>query len=264
MKKINWSKLPSLTAFSFVIIFLYIPIVILIIFSFNDTNFPSTWRGFTLRHYVNILSDREILPALRNTFILGLLTTLISTVIGIFAALSLENLKFKGRKFFSGLIYLPLVMPDILLGVSLLIFFSSFNARMGMLTVLIAHITFCISYTIIVIQSRLQGFDKSLEEAAMDLGANKTQIFFQIKLPLMVPGILAAALLAFTLSLDDYVITFFTTGGGYNTLPLIVEGTILGGRGASPISTINAISTVIICFTIILAFLTSKVKKYIW
>jgi spermidine/putrescine transport system permease protein len=190
---------------------------------------------------------------------IGVLSTIISTVLGIAGALALENKNFRGRKLFSGLVFLPLVMPEILLGVSLALFFSTLKMQMGMWSVLIAHITFCISFTIIVIQSRLQGFDYTLEEAAMDLGANKFQIFMKIKFPLMFPGIMAAALLAFTLSIDDFVITFFTSGRGFNTLPVYVEGAIRRGT----LTTINSLSTLLIGFTIILALLARRLKKYI-
>ncbi|MCL2065118.1 MAG: ABC transporter permease [Candidatus Cloacimonetes bacterium] len=249
----------TLSTFAFVLVFLYIPIVILIIYSFNDSRIVSSWQGFTLEYYRLLFQNRDIFLALRNTLIIGFLSTLISTALGIAGALALENKKFKGRKFFSGLIFLPLVMPEILLGVSLALFFSTLKIQMGMFTVLIAHITFCVSFTIIVIQSRLQGYDYSLEEAAMDLGANKFQIFMKIKMPLMFPGILAAALLAFTLSIDDFVITFFTSGRGFNTLPVYVEGAIRRGT----LTTINSLSTVLICFTIVLSLLLRRMKKYI-
>jgi spermidine/putrescine transport system permease protein len=255
----NKKSIFTLTSFTFVIIFLYIPIILLIIYSFNDSRIVSTWRGFTFKYYIQLFNNKDILMALRNTLIIGFFSTIISVGLGITAALALENVKFIGRKFFTGLIFLPLVMPDILMGVSLAIFFSSLKIEMGAYTVLIAHITFCISYTIIVIQSRLSGFDYSLEEAAMDLGANKYDIFMKIKLPLLFPGILAAALLAFTLSIDDFVITFFTSGKGFNTLPVYVEGAIRRGT----LTTINALSTVMITFTIFLAIISGKIRKYI-
>ena len=191
--------------------------------------------------------------------IVGVLSTIISTSLGVFSALALENKRFMGAKFFKGLIFVPLIMPDILMGVSLALLFSFLKVRMGMFTVLIAHITFCVSYTIIVIQSRLEGFDYHLEEAAMDLGANKTQIFYKIKLPLLMPGIIAAALLAFTLSIDDFVITFFTSGRGFNTLPVYVEGAIRRGT----ITTINALSTLMIGLTLFIVVITKRIRKYL-
>ena len=252
-------KLPSLTTFTFAIVFLYIPILVLIIYSFNDSRIIASWQGFTFKYYKLLFQNRDILIALNNTLIVGFLSTIISTGLGITAALALENIKFKAKNFFTFLIFLPLVMPEILLGVSLALFFSTLKIEMGMYTVLIAHITFCVSYTIIVIQSRLSGFDYSLEEAAMDLGANRFQIFLKIKLPLLFPGILAAALLAFTLSLDDFVITFFTSGRGFNTLPVYVEGAIRRGT----LTTINSLSTIMIGFTIFLAVISNKLRKII-
>ena len=257
-KKLEIHKLPMIAVFSFVLVFLYVPIVLMIIFSFNDSRIVSSWRGFTLDYYVQLFQNRFIMTALRNTLIIGVLSALLSTTLGITAALALENLKYRGRKIFIGIIYLPLLMPEILLGVSLAIFFSSMQIEMGMITVLLAHITFCVSFTIILIQARMHMFDYSLEEAAMDLGANKYQIFMKIKLPLIFPGVLAAALLAFTLSIDDFIITFFTSGRGFNTLPVYVEGAIRRGT----MTTINALSTLIICFTIVLTFLTRRVRKY--
>jgi len=249
----------SLTMFTIVIVFLYIPIVLLIIYSFNDSKIVSTWKGFSFKYYARLFNDTALLSALRNTMLIGFASVIVSVLLGITAAMALENLKFKGRQFATGLIFLPLVMPDILMGVSLALFFSSLKIEMGAYTVLIAHITFCVSYTVIVIQSRLSGFDYSLEEAAMDLGANKLQIFWKIKLPLMFPGIVAAALLAFTLSIDDFVITFFTSGRGFNTLPVYVEGAIRRGT----LTTINALSTLMIAMTIFLAVISKNVRKYI-
>jgi len=219
----------------------------------------STWQGFTLDFYEQLFQNRFIMTALLNTLMVGILTSLFSTMLGITAALALENMRYRGRKVFLGLIYLPLLIPEILLGVSLAIFFSSMRIEMGMLTVLIAHITFCVSFTIILIQARLHNFDYSLEEAAMDLGANKYQIFMKIKLPLIFPGILAAALLAFTLSIDDFVVTFFTSGRGFNTLPVYIEGAIRRGT----MTTINALSTIIIIFTIVLTFISRRIRKYL-
>ena len=252
-------KIPSLTTFTFAIVFLYIPILVLIVYSFNDSRIIASWQGFTFKYYIQLFQNRDILIALNNTLIVGIVSTIVSTILGITAALALENVKFKGKNFFTILIYLPLVMPEILLGVSLALFFSSIKIEMGMYTVLLAHITFCTSYTIIVIQSRLSGFDYSLEEAAMDLGANKFQIFLNIKLPLLFPGILAAALLAFTLSLDDFVITFFTSGRGFNTLPVYVEGAIRRGT----LTTVNSLSTLMIGFTIFLAVISHRLRKII-
>ncbi len=247
----------NLTAFSLVMIFLYIPILILIIFSFNDSRIISGWQGFTLKYYTQLFENANIKEAFRNTMLIAVLSTLISTTLGILAALGLENKRFRPRKGFLALIYIPLVIPDILMGVSLALLFNFTRVNTGMFTVLIAHVTFCISYTVIVIQSRLEGFDHSLVEAASDLGARPFYIFWKVKFPLMLPGIIAAALLSFTLSIDDFIITFFTSGRGFDTLPIYVEGTIRRGT----ITTINALSTLMIGFTLFLVVITKRIRK---
>ncbi|MCB5295634.1 MAG: ABC transporter permease [Candidatus Cloacimonadaceae bacterium] len=249
----------NLTVFSLVMVFLYIPILILIIFSFNDSRIITGWQGFTLKYYVQLFNNPTIGEAFRNTMLIAGLSTLISTTLGILTALGLENKNFSGRKGLIGLIYIPLMIPDILMGVSLALLFNFTRVNTGMFTVLIAHITFCISYTVIVIQSRLEGFDYSLVEAAQDLGAKPSYIFWKIKFPLMMPGIIAAALLAFTLSIDDFIITFFTSGRGFDTLPIYVEGTIRRGT----ITTINSLSTLMIAFTLFLVIATKRIRKII-
>lgn len=249
----------SLSTFTFVIIFLYIPILLLIVFSFNDSKIVAGWKGFTFKYYGYLIHNDDIMRAFRNTVVIATLSTIISTGLGIVSALALEYKKFKGKKLLNLLVFSPLIMPDILMGVSLALLFSFIKIQTGMLTVLIAHITFCLSYTIIVIHSRLEGFDYNLEEAAMDLGANRTQILFKIKLPLMMPGIVAASLLSLTLSLDDFIITFFTSGRGFTTLPVYVEGAIRRGT----MTTINALSTLMIGFTLFLAVISKRIRKYI-
>lgn len=247
----------SLTIFSTVMVFLYIPILILIIFSFNDAKIITGWKGFTFKYYFQLFQNPTIGEAFRNTMLIAGLSTLISTTLGVLAALGLENKNFSGRKGLLALIYIPLVIPDILMGVSLALLFNFTRVNTGMFTVLIAHVTFCISYTVIVIQSRLEGFDHSLVEAAQDLGAKPAEIFWKIKFPLMMPGIIAAALLAFTLSIDDFIITFFTSGRGFDTLPIYVEGTIRRGT----ITTINSLSTLMIAFTLFLVVITKRIRK---
>lgn len=249
----------NLSIFTLVMIFLYIPILILIIFSFNDAKIITSWKGFTWKYYAQLWQNDVIKTAFRNTMLIAGLSTLVSTILGVLAALGLENKQFAGRKGLLALIYAPLVIPDILMGVSLALLFNFMRVNTGMITVLIAHITFCVSYTVIVIQSRLEGFDYSLVEAAMDLGAKPRTIFLKVKLPLMMPGIIAAALLAFTLSIDDFIITFFTSGRGFDTLPIYVEGTIRRGT----ITTINSLSTVMISLTLFLVVITKRIRKII-
>ena len=257
MRAAKLYKSMNLSIFTLVMIFLYIPILILIIFSFNDAKIIVGWRGFTLKYYSQLFQNETIKQAFWNTMMIAGLSTLISTALGILTALGLENKNFSGRRGLMALIYTPLVIPDILMGVSLALLFNFTRVNTGMITVLIAHITFCISYTIIVVQSRLEGFDYSLVEAAMDLGAKPSAIFWKIKFPLMMPGIIAAALLAFTLSIDDFIITFFTSGRGFDTLPIYVEGTIRRGT----ITTINSLSTLMIGATLLLVVLTKRIRS---
>ncbi len=247
----------NLSAFTLVMIFLYIPILILIIFSFNNSKIVAGWKGFTLKYYLLLFQNEQIKLAFQHTVMIALTSTLVSTILGVLAALGLENKRFKGRKVLRALVYVPLIMPDILMGVSLALLFNFLRVGTGMLTVFIAHVTFCLSYTVIVIQSRLEGFDYSLVEAAMDLGAKPWLIFWKVKFPLMVPGIVAAALLAFTLSIDDFIITFFTSGRGFDTLPIYVEGAIRRGT----ITTINALSTLMVGFTLLLVITTKRIRK---
>ncbi len=249
----------NLTIFTFAVIFLYIPILIMIIYSFNDSKIVAGWKGFTFKYYIDLVQNENIRIAFRNTMLIAFLSTIISTVLGTLGALALENLRFKGRKLLTVLVFIPLIMPDILMGVSMAMFYSFLRVKTGLFTVLIAHVTFCLSYAVIVIRSRLDGFDSSLLEASMDLGANPWQTFFKIKLPMMMPGIIAAALLAFTLSIDDFIITFFTTGRGFTTLPIYVEGGIRRGT----ITTINALSSLMIAATIMIVFLTRRFHKII-
>lgn len=247
----------NLSIFTLVMIFLYIPIIILIIYSFNDSKIVAGWKGFTFKYYLLLFQNAQIKQAFQNTLIIAVSSTLVSTILGVLAALGLENKRFTGRKVMNALIFVPLIMPDILMGVSLALLFNFLRVQTGMVTVFIAHVTFCLSYTVIVIQSRLEGFDNSLVEAAMDLGAKPWLIFWKVKFPLMIPGIIAGALLAFTLSIDDFVITFFTSGRGFDTLPIYVEGAIRRGT----ITTINALSTLMIGFTLFLVAITKRMRR---
>jgi spermidine/putrescine transport system permease protein len=247
----------NLTVFSLVMVFLYIPILILIVFSFNDSKIVAGWKGFTFKYYLLLFKNEQIKLAFQHTVLIALSSTIVSTILGVFAALGLENRRFSGKRMLTALVYIPLIMPDILMGVSLALLFNFLRVGTGMMTVFIAHVTFCLSYTVIVVRSRLEGFDYSLVEAAMDLGAKPWIIFWKVKFPLMIPGIIAAALLAFTLSIDDFIITFFTSGRGFDTLPIYVEGAIRRGT----ITTINALSTLMIGFTLILVVLTKRIRS---
>jgi spermidine/putrescine transport system permease protein len=234
-------------------IFLYVPIIILVIFSFNSSRFVTSWAGFSFRWYGELFRNEAMMVALKNSLIVAVASTLISTVFGTMVALAMERRRFVGKMAFDALLYLPIIIPDIAMAVMLLLFFVWANIGLSLITIIIAHVAFNISFVAIVVRARLVGFDRSLEEAAQDLGANELQTFWHITLPLLMPGILAGALLAFTLSLDDFVITFFTAGVGSTTLPLRIYSMVK--LGITP--EINAISSLMLAasMTLVMASL---------
>jgi len=229
-------------------IFLYAPIVILVIFSFNSSRFVSAWEGFSLRWYGELFRDAAMMAALKNSLIVAVASTLISTIFGTMVALAMERNQFLGKTAFDALLYLPIIIPDIAMAVMLLLFFVWSKIGLSIVTIIISHVAFNISFVAVVVRARLVGFDRSLEEAAQDLGANELQTFWHITLPLLMPGILGGALLAFTLSLDDFVITFFTAGVGSTTLPLRIYSMVK--LGITP--EINAISTLLLTASMVL------------
>ncbi len=237
--------------------FLYLPILVLVIFSFNHSRTGVIWKGFTLEWYALLFQDTSFVIALKNSLIIAILTTVISTVIGTMAALAMHKYRFRGRMIWNGLVYMPVIIPEIVVGVSLLSFFALLKISLGIATITIAHIAFCVSYVIIVVRSRLYGFDRTLEEASMDLGANKYQTFLYVTLPLIAPGIVSAALLCFTLSIDDFVITFFTQGPNSTTLPVKIYSMVK--FGVTPV--VNAISTLFLIVTTIAIVLITKMER---
>lgn len=231
------------TALAFGFAFLYIPILLLIVYSFNESRLVTVWAGFSTKWYVRLLENQQLLDAAWVTLRVALLSSTVATVFGTMAALVLIRTgRFRGRTLFSGMIYAPLVMPDVITGLSLLLLFVAIGFDRGFWTVTIAHITFSMCFAAVVVQSRLIGFDRSIEEAALDLGATPARTFFEITLPIIAPGIISAWLLSFTLSLDDLVIASFTTGPGATTLPMKIYSQVR--LGVTP--EINAISTILI------------------
>lgn len=202
--------------------YIYLPILLLIVFSFNTQKINVRWEGFTLHWYNELFRDQDVLLATRNTLLIAFISTLLSTIIGTLAALALQRYRFPGYTVAESILYIPVIIPEVVMGISLLVFFALINFRLGLTTITLAHIAFNIPFVTLVVRARLHGFDKSIEEAAMDLGANWLITFWRVTLPTIMPGVLAGALLAFTLSLDDYVITYFTAGPGSTTLPLRV------------------------------------------
>ena len=235
-------------------LFLYAPIAIVIFFSFNDAKSTQNFTGFSTRWYSELLRDQTVLDAFYNSLLVGVIATAIATVIGTFTALALSRHEFRGKTFADSAIYAATVMPEIVVGVSLLVFFVAAGVGLGITTIVIAHVAFTISFVTIVVRARLSGMDRSIEEAAQDLGASPVQTFLRVTLPLILPGVMAGALLAFTLSFDDFVITFFVSGVGSSTLPLKIYSMLK--FGVTPV--INALSTVVVLTTLIIILGASR------
>jgi spermidine/putrescine transport system permease protein len=241
-----------------VYLFFYAPIVLLIVFSFNDNDNVGIWTQASTRWYGEMFQDERVMGALRNSLIVALFATIVSTVLGTMLAIALERYRFRGRGTLDGIAYLPIIIPDVTMAVMLLIFFFQafgmlddalgINLTAGLLTITLAHIAFCISFVAIVVRARLSQLDDSLEEAAADLYANRFQVFRKVTLPLIAPGVAGGALLALTLSLDDVVVTQFVSGAGSTTLPVYVFGLVR--RGVTPL--INAVSTVMLVASMVL------------
>jgi len=211
-----WMRAYAILAFAY----LYMPILLLIIFSFNTQKLNVRWEGFTFQWYQKLFQDADVMQATRNTLLIATISTVVSTIIGTLAALALQRYRFPGYTLTESTLYIPVIIPEVVMGISLLVFFVQIGFRLGLGTIILAHIAFNIPFVTLVVRARLHGFDKAIEEAAMDLGANELITFWRVTLPTIMPGVLAGALLAFTLSLDDYVITYFTAGPGSTTLPL--------------------------------------------
>jgi putrescine transport system permease protein len=223
--------------------FLYIPILLLVIFSFNASKLVTVWGGFSTHWYVQMWHNEGLMDAAWITIRVGLLSATLATALGTLAALALNRFaRFPGRVLFSGMIYAPIVMPEVITGLSMLLLFVAINVDRGFWTVTIAHTTFTMCYVAIVVQSRLVTFDRSLEEAALDLGCPPVKTFFKITLPLILPAVIAGWMLAFTLSLDDLVIANFNTGPGATTLPIKIYSQVR--LGVTP--EINAACTILI------------------
>jgi putrescine transport system permease protein len=223
--------------------FLHIPILLLVIYSFNESKLVTVWGGWSLKWYAGLLDNEGLMNAAWVTLKVGLLSATVATILGTMAALTLVRMgRFRGRTLFSGLIFAPLVMPEVITGLSLLLLFVAMGFDRGFWTVTIAHATFSMCFAAVVVQARLYDFDKSVEEAAMDLGATPVETFFQVTLPIIAPSVISAWLLAFTLSLDDLVIASFATGPGATTLPMKIYSQVR--LGVTP--EINAVSTILI------------------
>lgn len=239
------SRLPWVIAGA-VLLFLYLPILVLVVNSFNASRFGGSWQGFSLAWYARLFHEPEIWRAARTTLVIALAATALAVLLGTTAALAVHRYgRSRLQRVHFGLLYAPLIMPEILTGIGLLMVFAATGLRLGMGTILLAHVTFCVSFVAMVVLARLQDFDESTIEASRDLGAGAWTTFRRIRLPLIAPGIAAGALLAFTLSVDDFVITFFVAGPGSTTLPIRIYSMIK--HGAPPL--INALSTILLVVT---------------
>jgi spermidine/putrescine transport system permease protein len=241
-----------------VLLFFYLPILILVINSFNASRFGSGWQGFSLVWYARLFHEPEIWMAARNTLIIAVLVTFVSLILGTTSALALNRFAASRlQRAHYTLIYTPLVVPEILMGISLLMGFVAAGVNLGLFTIFLAHVTFCISYVALVVLGRLQDFDFSIIEAAQDLGAGWWTTARRVLLPMLAPGLAAGGLLAFTLSIDDFVITFFVAGPGATTLPIRVYSMIK--HGATPL--INALSTILLVLTFAIVFISQRLSR---
>lgn len=243
-------------------VFLYAPIVVVIVYSFNVARFGAGWGGFTTDWYRTLLGNSLALSAAKNTLLLGVFSTLISTVLGTLLGFGMNRYDFLGRRIFARLLYLPVFIPDVVMAVALLLFYSLVRNwlglfELGLTTMILAHVTFQIPFVAVVVRARLAGLDPALEEAAHDLGANEWQTFRHVTLPLILPGVIAGAMLAFTLSLDDFVVSFFTSGPGSTTLPILIYSSVK--RGITP--DINALSTLIILASVTAVILIAVLRR---
>ena len=265
--RLTWSGVSLSLHALLIYLFLYLPILVLIIFSFTRDEFGVRWTGFTLDWYVRLFNNERLMGASVNTLIVACVSTLVSTILGTLMALAMERYRFRARTSVDALIYLPIVVPEIVVAVSLLAFsaliFDLINAltgqvlRRNLTTVTIAHIAFSISFVVVVVRTSLRHFDRRLEEAAADLGADSWQTFWRVTFPLILPGIIGGALMAFTLSLDDFIISLFLSGPGTSLLPVEVYSRVR--RAITP--EINAISTLMLLLSISLVLLSQLLQR---
>lgn len=252
-KKSSWLRTLFIVL---VLVFLFLPIFVLVLFSFNQSEMNIVFTGFTTKWYAHIFQNADLLDAFKNTILIAVFSTTISTILGTLAAVGLKKFKFFGKRAINELIYIPIVISEIVLGISLLSVFSLFRVELGFWSILLAHITFSTPFVINSVRSVLFSIPPSIEEAAEDLGANSWQTFFRVTLPLIKPGIYSGAILAFTLSLDDVVVSYFTAGPGTNTLPLYIYSIIK--TGITP--DVNALTTLMLLVTIILLFISYFIR----
>ncbi len=238
----------KLSYFTLIFVFLYLPIFVIILYSFNNATFSAVWHGATWEWYKMLFSDIALLSVTENSLIVATLAATLATAIGTLGAVTLFKYRFLGKQLLHGLIFILIIVPDLVFGISLLVLYSTLHIHLGFWTLLLAHVTFCIPFVIVTIYSRLKDTNKHLFEAARDLGATELGVFWRIILPLMVPAIVAGWLLSFTLSMDDVIISFFVTGPTFQILPLYVYSLV--HVGVTP--EVNALVSLIFVATVVL------------
>jgi spermidine/putrescine transport system permease protein len=248
-RRSSWLWAAALAAYAF----LYVPLIIVVVYSFNDSRLNAEWVGFTLDWYRKLAANDDMLAAAGNSLLIALTASVVATVLGTMAGVALHRYRLRLLPI---LVLAPIAIPEILMGVSLLIFFVLLNFTLGLVSVALAHIAFCIGFVAIVVRARLAGMDESLTEAARDCGATPARAFRHVTLPLIMPGVVAGALMAFTLSIDDFVITFFTAGAGTVTLPLLIYSMIK----ISVTPEVNAVSTLLMLLTLLLIVVAAKLS----
>ncbi|NES69265.1 MAG: ABC transporter permease [Okeania sp. SIO2D1] len=236
--QISWQVIFTILMF----LFMYLPIFVLTFYSFNKSKYSAGWEGFTLQWYVKLFQDTRVLNALQNSLTVAICAVAVSAVIGTLMAVGLAKYKFRGKSLYLGVSYLPLIIPDIAIAVATLVFLAALAIRLSLWTIIAAHIVFCLAYVGLVVSTRLADLDPNLEEAALDLGATPVEAFLQVLLPQLIPGIISGCLLAFVLSMDDFLIASFTSGSGATTLPMEIFSRIR--TGVKP--DINALSVILI------------------
>ncbi len=240
-----------------VLLFFYAPVAILVAFSFNESRLNVLWEGFTLRWYAALRDDRVLLASFQNSLIVALATTLLAVLLGTLGAWLLYRYRFPAGRWLQTIVYVPMIVPEVILGVSLLLLFVACGMELGYATIIISHVTFCFPFVMVAVQARLSGLDPGLEEAALDLGATPAQAFRLVLVPYLAPAIVAGALMAFTLSLDELIVTYFTASAATRTLPLEIFGRIK--KGLDP--TLNAVSTVFLVATFVLVIATELLRR---
>ncbi len=240
-----------------VYLFLYAPIILLVVYSFNQSRFPTYWTGFTLEWYQVLFNDHLIASAMKNTLIVTISSTIIATIIGTMVAVAIERYSFRTKTAVDGLLFMPIIIPDIAMAIMLLVFFKMIHMDLGLTTIIISHVAFNISFVSIIVRARMASLGTTMEEAASDLYANEWNAFWRVTFPLLIPGILGGALFAFTLSMDDYVITNFTSGPGSTTLPVRIIG--MTRRNITP--EINAVSTIMLLVAMVLVLLSIWLQR---